>query len=555
MHETIFIEIAVVVMSSGLLSLLVYLLRQPLIIAYLITGLLIGPGLLDIAGSSELFGTLSDIGIAFLLFLVGLNLNWRNLREIGPMATVAGLGQIILSSGLGFFLLRAFDFDLSTCILGGLAFSFSSTIIIAKILSDKEDLDRLYGKIAVGILIVQDIVAMIALLVISAFAQGDQVIGAVLAMSAIKGVAVIFVMWILARFVLPHLFRYAARSPELLFLTALSWCFAVAAGLQFIGFSIEMGALLAGLSLAGSEFHREIAGKIKPLRDFFLIIFFIVLGAQLDFSKFESTWMIIASLTTFVLFVKPLVTMGILRLFRFHSRTGFLTGSTMAQVSEFSFILAALGIEAGLIDSAFLPLIIIIGMISIGLSTYAMKYNEQIYDRLHFLFRWTERREKELIDRAPEVILCGCDAMGEAMLPAVKSLKREYVVVDFNPAVIERLRNRHIPYRYGDIGSEEFLRELHAEHAQLIVSSIPDGALSSDILGYLKSRKSRATVVVSAKNALEAKRLYKLGAAYVIIPSHLSGAHAGEMLKLRKDKKASWQVAARKQKELIRLFE
>ncbi|MFA6130642.1 MAG: cation:proton antiporter [Patescibacteria group bacterium] len=557
MSDTLFIELAIVVMSAGLISLLVYLLRQPLIIAYVLTGLIIGPSILVISGNATIFEAFADIGVAFLLFLVGLNLNWRNLRDIGPLAMVAGLGQILLTSTVGFFILRLFDFDLSTSILGGLALSFSSTIVIVKLLSDQKDIDRLHGRLAVGILIVQDIVAMLVLLVIGTFGSTDQAIGPVLLISGLKAVASIVVLLVIARYILPPVFRYAAKSQELLFLASLSWCFAVAVALQWLGFSIEMGALLAGISLAGSEYHHEIISKVKPLRDFFLILFFIILGASLSGETIGGNWWLLVVLLIIVLKIKPAILIGVLRLLGIHPRTGFLTASALAQMSEFSFILGTVSVEVGLMDEKLLPIFIMAGIGSIGISTYFIKYGEPLYDRFRFGFRWMEPRgnPKEIEERAPEILLFGCDTMGEALLPSVRSLKKEYLVVDFNPAIIKGLKDRHIPFRYGDIGNEDFLDDIHASHASIIISTIPDRVLNSDVLAYLRAKRSRVTAIVSAKNMAEAKDLYKLGAAYVMIPGELGGVHAGEMLKLRKDRKASWQIAARKQKKLLSMYE
>ena len=279
MFDLLFNEIALVIITAGVIGLIFVLFRQPLIIAYIATGLIIGPSVLGLTQSDEVFHAMSEVGIAFLLFMVGLNLNWRNVKDVGAVSVIAGLGQGLFTSLLGFFLASFFGFSTMNALFIGVGFAFSSTIIIVKLLTDKEDLDRFYGRIAVGMLIVQDIIAMLVLLVIGTFSGGVDNISLALSGSILKGVVVIALLWVFAKYILPPIFRFAARSQELMFLLALSWCFAVASGLHFLGFGIEVGALLAGISLAGSRFHREIESKIRPLRDFFLVIFFIVLRA------------------------------------------------------------------------------------------------------------------------------------------------------------------------------------------------------------------------------------------------------------------------------------
>ena len=274
MIDHLFFEIAAVMVTAGIVSLIVSKMRQPLIIAYILTGLLAGPALFGFADNHTVFEAFSEIGIAFLLFLVGLNLNWHGAKEVRKIAVIAGVGQVLFTSAAGFGLATWLGFDVVTSLLLGIAFALSSTIVIVKLLSDNEDIDRFHGRISVGILIVQDIVAMLALLIVSSIGTTESSLGVLLAGVAMKGAGVLFVLWLLARYVLPSMMKYAARSQELLFLTAMAWCFGLASALHLIGFGVEIGALLAGISLASSGFARQVTMRIRPLRDFFLIIFF-----------------------------------------------------------------------------------------------------------------------------------------------------------------------------------------------------------------------------------------------------------------------------------------
>ena len=555
MHELLFFEIALVIVAAGLVALFFRFLRQPMMIAYLVTGLLVGPGLLNIVQSSDVFEALSSIGIAFLLFLVGLHLNWRSIKDVGLIAVLAGLGQVIFTTGFGYILIRVLGFDVATSLIAALAFAFSSTIIIVKLLTDKEDLERFYGRISVGVLIVQDLVAMAILLAVAAFGSQADSVAALVGWAVLKLVIVLIVLLFLARYVLPRLMKYAAHSQELLFLTAVAWCFGLAGGLTFLGFGIETGALLAGISLAGTEFRREIESRIRPLRDFFVIIFFIVLGTHLSVESLSASIGIGAIVSAFILIGNPVILLAVLRLFGYHPRTGFLVGVTMAQVSEFSFILLATAFAAGLIQGEMMPVATVVAMITIGVSTYLIKSNEQIYEKIEWMFSWMdtvpENRDAKGVP-GPAVILFGYDNMGSTIRPAIQALKEDYVVVDFNPAIIEKLSRTRIPHMYGDMGSHDFLSYLQAHKAKLVVSTIPDVAANADMMEFLKTKRSRAAIVVTAKNAIDAQKLYALGATFVIVPTILGGELFGTILDGKKLKKSAWKSIVEKQKK--RLF-
>ncbi len=548
MEGYLFVEVGAVIVVAGLFSVLAYRLRQPLIIAYILTGVLVGPGVFGLVHSPEIFAGLSQIGIAFLLFIVGLNLNWRNVREVGGVAFLGGVSQVVFTSLLGYAIARLLDFDATTSIFLAIAFSFSSTIIIVKLLSDKEDLDRLYGRIAVGMLIVQDIIAMFLLLGIAALRDGGA-LTTVLTVSLGKGALVLVALFVITRFMLPPLFKFAARSQELLFLIAIAWCFAIASALLAVGFGIEIGALMAGISLAGTGFQHDIEAKVRPLRDFFLIIFFIVLGTQLTVSAVATLWLPALIMSLYVLIGNPLIAMAIMRLMGYHPRSAFLTGTTVAQISEFSFILLSGGMAAGLVAQESIPLATAVALVTITLSSYLIEYNEQVYERLAFVFErfGLGHRAEGHRAKVPDYILFGYNRMGRRLLPQLEALPGQTVVVDYNPTVIDELAEHGVPSMYGDAGSEDVLRFLHAEKAKLLVSTVPDIEVTKDMLDYFRAHRARGTIIVTARSADEAAQCYGLGATYVVIPSVLGGEALGQYLKAKKTTKSGWQALARKQ--------
>ena len=551
MLNELFLEFASVIVMAGVFSIIAHKLRHPLIIAYIVTGVFVGPSVLGFTESFQVFEALSAIGIAFLLFIVGLNLNWRNVKDVGGVAITAGLGQVMLTSVAGFGLAQLFGFDLVTSCFLGIAFAFSSTIIIVKLLTDKEDIGRLHGRIAVGILLVQDLIAMILLLLLAAYADGGS-LTTVLTVSLVKGLVVIGVLVLLAKFIVPHLFRYAASSQELLFLVALSWCFAIASALQLLGFSLEIGALLAGISLSGSGFQHEIEAKIRSLRDFFLVLFFVVLGTQLVATDIVQFIGPILAFSLLILLVNPIILVVIMRLMGYHPRTGFLAGTTMAQVSEFSFILIAGGVSLGLLDARLVSLVTVVALITIAGSSYMIANNERVYEWLAGYLPNLRRRAEDEHDSegsAPEVVLLGFDKMGRKILPQVQELTNDFLILDFDPAVIEELEHEGIKAVYGDAGNEDVMKFIRAHQAKLVISAIPDMAVNEDILDFLKHQKSKATSIVTVKSSEDAARCYALGATYVIVPSVLGGEHFAQLLKTKKTAKLQWGNLGKKEQQ------
>jgi Kef-type K+ transport system membrane component KefB len=553
MLNELFLEFAAVIVMAGVVSIVTHKLRQPLILAYILTGVLAGPSVLGFTHSFEIFEALSSIGIAFLLFIVGLNLNWRNVKDVGGVALAAGLGQVTVTAAAGFGIAQLLHFDLRTSVFLGVAFAFSSTIIIVKLLTDKEDIDRLHGRIAIGILLVQDLVAMILLLLLAAYADGGS-LATVLTVSLAKGAAVIAALWLLAKFIIPYLFRYAASSQELLFLVALSWCFAVASALQLLGFSLEIGALLAGISLAGTGFQHEIEAKIRSLRDFFLVLFFVVLGTNLAGGDLLNLAWPAVAFSLLILIGNPLILIGIMRVLGYHPRTGFLTGTTLAQVSEFSFILVSGGIALGLVDEQMLSLITVVALVTITVSSYVIAHNENFYEYLAGYLPKLKRRPEDEHDNegpAPEVVLLGFDKMGKKILPEVQSLTDNFLILDFDPAVIEDLEHEGIRAVYGDAGNDDVLKFIRADKAKMVISAIPDMAVNEDIMDFMRAQKAKSTLIVTVKSSEDAARCYALGATFVIVPTMLGGEHFAQLLKKKKTVKLQWGSLGKKERQIL----
>ncbi len=543
----LFFQIASVIVIASVLALALFRVRQPLIIAYILAGLLVGPQVLGLVEGNEVFQALSQVGVAFLLFLVGIRLDWRQVKDVGAVALMAGVAQMIVTTLAGYGLATVLGFGMWESWFLGVAFAFSSTIVVVKLLADKEELDRLYGRMSVGILIVQDLCAMLVLLMLSQL-QDLEAIGQLLTVSLFKGALVIIALLIISHWVLRPIIRYAARSQELLALTAVGWCFAVTSILFTLGFGIEIGALLAGIALAGTTPHREIESKVKPLRDFFLVIFFIVLGTHITFASMEGQWGVAAAFAALILLGKPLLSLLVLRSMGHHPRAGFLTGTAIAQISEFSFLVIAAGAAAGLLGAQLISLVTVVGVFTIAVSSYFISYNERLYQACAWAFEWMAPKrfaESRLAAHTADVLLFGYRDMGAAVLPAIKRLTNCFLVVDFDPGQVDELERYDIPVTYGDVASDELLSDVRAEKAKMVISTIPDVDVNTQVIRYLKRKHSRATVIVTGKSNREAVQLYKAGATFVIVPSILSGELFAELLKKKKTTKRLWQVAAK----------
>jgi Kef-type K+ transport system membrane component KefB len=549
MLEELFFEIGLILIIAAALSLIVHRLKQPLIIAYIITGIIAGPGILALTHNPEIFEVMSEIGVAFLLFTVGLGLNWKNAKDVGGIALATGVGQVLFTSVVGFLIGTLLGFDPVSSLYMGLAFAFSSTIIIIKLLMDKEDLDSLYGRISVGFLLVQDFIAMLILLALGSIGSGMG-LETIFVTTLLKAAILVPVFWVVSTYILPRLLRYVATSQELLFIFAVAWCFFVAGLLVLLGFGVELGALIAGITLSGSAYYREINARIRPLRDFFLIIFFIVLGTHLGIDQISSTIIPSIIFSLFVLIGNPLLVMFIMRSLGYHPRTGFLCGTTVAQISEFSFIVIIAGIAAGHLDESILAISTTVGIITITASSYLISHNERIYQTIQPMFKWMEPKnslasEHKTEHKPKQVVLMGFHKAGEELLPAIQEMKRSYVVVDFDPQAIKEMAEREIPSVYGDVGDENFLEEIKADKSKIIISTIPDVVISLSLLTFLKGRDYKGVVVVSVHTLQEAQRCYELGATYVIVPQVLSGRKFSEILTEKKTAKAKWNQYAK----------
>lgn len=533
-----FFDLAIVILVTAALGIAAKLLKQPAILAYLATGVLIGYFGLFNFQNQETFRIFSDLGLMFLLFLVGLEINYTSLRLVGKPSLIVGLGQVIFTAAIGFFLATWLGFSYIQGAYIAIALTFSSTIIIVKLLSDKKDLNSLYGKISVGMLLVQDVIAILILIFLAGIGTSGSLPWGNLIFTIIKGLGLFVLMFWLGQKFLPIVFDKIARSEELLFLTSLAWVFGIAAAVSRLGFSLEIGGFLAGLALANSSEHFEIRSRFRSLRDFFILIFFVILGSSLVFTNFQGLTLPIIIFSLFVLIGNPLIVLMLMGFMGYRKRTSFLTGVTVAQISEFSLVIAALGLKVGHIDEPVVALITAVGILTITISTYFVVYADKIFKFLsRFLSLFERRKIKE--DGFPEggfkkeFILIGCHRTGESI--AFSLPKEKLLIIDFDPDVINYLKQRGYDYIFGDVSDREVMERANFGAARLVVSTSPDLEDNLTLLTAIKSISKKPKIILRADTEKEAEILYKAGTDYVLLPNFTAGQYLGKTIAIDPD--------------------
>lgn len=519
-------ELAIILVIATVFAYIARLIKQPLVPAYLIAGIVLGPLVLGIVHDMNLMKIMSEIGIMFLLFIVGLEMNMEKLKKVGFVSAIVGILQVGLTFIFGYAVSFAFGLDMLNSVFLGLVAAFSSTMIVVKLLSDREEIDTLHGRLIVGILLIQDIIVIIAMPFLSSMnafsiaSVGKMLMGTV----ALAIIALLF-----NKLAMKRIFSFAARSEELLFLLSLSIGFLFAVIAAICGFSIAIGAFIAGLMLANLPYHFNILGKVAPLKDFFSTIFFVSLGMQIVSIKIsEIVWPLLALLVVVIL-VKPLIVIVILSIFGYAKRTTFMAGSLLGQISEFSLILVIAA--NSFINSGVFSITMALALITITLTSYILKYDDRIYNYLSkylsvFEKLSTKEQQLEFMEKGhkPHIVLIGCDRMGTVILRTlVEKLKKGVFVVDSNPEIISHLINRKIPCMYGVIENLEVLKRINFKDARFVISTVPDVDDNMVLIEHAKKVNKNSVVIVTADNAHDAAELYDARADYVIVPKIMSG--------------------------------
>ncbi len=548
MTETIagylFYEVASLLVLAAAVGFLGLMLRQPLIVSFIAVGILAGPSVLGIARSDEHIDLLAELGIAVLLFLVGLKLDLKLVRTLGPVALTTGLGQVAFTTVFGFLIGVALGLDVITSLYVAVALTFSSTIIIVKLLSDKREIDSLHGRIALGFLIVQDLVVVLAMIVLSALsvgAGGDGAIGDITRVFA-YGALMLIGVGIFIHFIADPLVERLSRAPELLLSFAIGWAALLAALGHYLGFGKELGGLLAGVSLASTPFREAIAARLASLRDFLLLFFFIALGAALDLSMLGASVGPALVFSAFVLVGNPLIVLAIMGAMGYRKRTGFLAGLTVAQISEFSLIFMAMGVALGHVGEGALGLVTLVGLITIAASTYMITYSHPLYERLRPLLGVFERKRiateengESQAAQGYDVIVFGLGRYGLAVAEALQSAGRRVLGVDFSPGSVRYAKARGVNALFGDATDPEAVAHLPLDGVQWAISAVPehDTGITHDdtrrsLIRHLRDLGFTGRIAVAAHREDAIAPLQAAGADLVLLPFRDAAVQAAD---------------------------
>lgn len=524
--ESVFQQIGALLAVCTIIGVISTLLRQPLIVGFIAAGIVVGPtGMGLVEGTSEI-DLLATIGIALLLFVVGLKLDLRLVRMVGPVAIVAGLGQMAASAGFGFVLARGLGMEPLTALYVAVALSFSSTVIIVKLLSDRDEIDDLHGRVAIGLLIVQDIVVVLVMIALSGFAgETDVSMARQAADVAVRGVVFIGGILVLARWILPPLLHFLARSSELLVLFGIAWAVLLASIGELLGFSEEVGAFVAGVSLASTPYREALGARLVTLRDFLLLFFFITLGINFDVSAVGDQLLAAAVLSTFVIVSKPVIVMALMGAMRYRARVSFRTGLTVAQISEFSLILMALGLSLGHVSREAVGLVTAVGIVTITLSTYLITGSAHLAKRLAPVLRVFEHnRARGIVMEPPDqrpppdAAVIGLGRYGSNLVAALQQAGHVPMGIDFDPRALRQWQERGLHAIYGDAGDPEITALLPLSTVRWVISSVRDLDTNLTLVQTLAHLGYSGGVAVTALSEPDAVLLEDAGADVVLRP-------------------------------------
>lgn len=535
-HQSVLFELTALLLLAVVIGFFGLILRQPLIVSFIAVGIITGPSALGIVHATEHIHLLSELGIAILLFLVGLKLDVKLIKDLGAVSLATGVGQVVFTSVIGFVIAFAMGIPALTALYVAIALTFSSTIIIVKLLSDKKEVDSLHGRIALGLLIVQDILVVVALMLLSTLgisSGAEQNLWIKIAQVIGAAIILLILIALFMRYIADTLLKKIAHSPELLICFAIAWTVLLCSLGEYFGFGKELGGLVAGMSLASTPYREAIISRLSSLRDFLLLFFFITLGSMLDLGMLGHAIVPAIVLSLFVLIGNPIIVMAIMGVMGFRKRTGFMTGLTVAQISEFSLIFMAMGLSLGHVNAQALGLVTLVGLITIAMSVYMITYSNKLYQWLEPVLGIFERkRVNEQLDnchpetlKAYDYIVLGLGRYGKALALELLAQKKKVMVIDFNPKAIADWKKQGHDAIYGDINDTEFLHMLPLRSTQWLISTLPHSGhdLSHNdprmiLLKGLKAEGFKGKIAIFAHSPREEEKFKKEGADVICRP-------------------------------------
>jgi Kef-type K+ transport system membrane component KefB len=537
MVEGSFVSVALILALAVAAGAIAKLLRQPVVVSFIIVGILAGPTAFNLVEGAEEIRLFAKFGIAILLFLVGLKLDFHMIRSTGKVALVAGLSQVAFTAAVGFGIAMLFGFEATTAFYIAVALTFSSTIIIIKLIGDKRELDTLYGRIAVGILIVQDILVVAAMVVIVTIGTpGEGSVVTDLIVTLASSAVFLGVIAFASKFVLEKVLDWISKSPELTLLFGVAWAIVLAAISILIGLSMEIGAFVAGVSLASTAYRESLGARMVSLRDVMLLFFFIELGASLTFADaLGQLWPAIV-LSVFVLVGKPLIVFAIMGWMGYRSITSFRTGVALAQISEFSLILIALGYSLGQVDSAVLSLVTLVAVFTITVSSYLILYTDKLFPLMQGFMHLFERGKASAVDEESQslsfdAIVIGSGRFGTEVISGLISSGSSVLAVDLDPDALARARELGAETLFGDVGDPDFAKMLPIHQTGTLICTAPDRSTNTLLLESLKSLDYGGELYLTALDNQTAEMFAKEDRVTTIRPLKMAANRIVKQLK------------------------
>jgi Kef-type K+ transport system membrane component KefB/voltage-gated potassium channel Kch len=545
MHEHLLQDIGVCIIAATVLSYVARLAKQPLLLAYIAAGVVIGPVGFKWIGEPGTVETLAKLGLAFLLFIVGLELELHKLIESGRVAVVTTVVQVVGCGLAGWGTALALGYGGLPAVYIGAAVAFSSTMIVVKLLADMGELNTISGRTTLGVLLVQDALAVVVLAIQPNLGGG---LGGAAALKMVESVGMGVVLTagtlLVSRYVLPWLLKFAAHSPEILLISAISWCFLICYAAIRAGFSEAMGALLAGVSISTLPYSLEVVAKLRSLRDFFVTLFFVSLGMLI---VVPTAKVIVATLVLSVLVVlsRFVTVLPMLRLQKLGTRIGVLSSLHLGQVSEFGLVIVLLGVSLNHVDAQITSLVVLTLVVSSTMSTYLIQFSHKIASLLvrqadQSILRDRHTGGMATSEPAP-IVLVGCFRLGSSLANDLIRAKADFAVIDFNPVTVAELKRRGVKAAFGDISHRDTLEHAGIETAKVVISPIADdflrGTSNLKLLQAIRRINPQARVIVRAESIRDALTLYEAGADYVLIPRISLATELGGILALVKDDK------------------
>ena len=526
-----FYELVLIFGAVAAGGLLAERLRVPLLTVYLVTGLILGPAVSGLVAAHESFASLGSLGVSLFLFSIALGLDLRSFRNSGLPALTAGIAQIVVTAGLALAIGRIVDLQREELLLLVLALTISSTVVATKMLAERKEMDSLHGQLSIAVNILHDLLAVLVIVWFSSISsQSEGGMAARKFLSLMVGAAVLVGGYVIGGNAVLRLLHRTLRNTELQLIVVLTLAVGYAALASALGFSREIGAFVAGLTVAASPYKESVGSRLMPLRDFLLLFFFLDVGMRVDVKGLGEMVWAVGGLSFFVLVVKPLILLIILLSLGFSLRTSFRTSIILGQVSEFALLLAGAGVTAHWVSERFMILIAGTALVTLLLSPLLIWNMDALFPWVVPIFgRWGRREERVLQPleeercKPPDVICFGAGRYGFHLLRCLRDRGRSVLAVDFDPEVLRKCHNESIPAIYGDVDDEGLFDRLPLGEAKWVVCTIPSVEVARKIVSALKIREWHGHIAVTVLEEEHETALEKIG-AHVILRPDLDGA-------------------------------